>query len=138
MIGGKDLINVWEDTYLEYSGDTLDFRVYRNGTLVYEGYAEKFPDGTPIRIYINRIARDYLYNGDFNPSENGITTDSGATDYFHISRVYNGGSEQGLGGIDILYGFSGDAVNGSLLNEPVNRHADMRQKCLATNFFITL
>lgn len=130
MLGGKDLINVWEDTYLEYAGDTLDFRVYKDDVPVYSGYAERFPDGTPIRVYINRIARDYLFNGVFDPSVTGLTQDSGACAEFSVVQM-NGGVETVFGEIGVVNAFNGAAING-LLNEPINTHADMRQKCFQT------
>ena len=128
MIKGKDIINVWEDTYVEYSGDTLYFRVKKDNEPVYEGYAERFPDGTPIRIYINRIARDYLFNGVFDPTVTGLTVDSGACGEFSVFSMSGVTEQECLGSIVIVYGFEGDAVNGTL-NEPVNTHADMRQQC---------
>lgn len=124
MIGGKDRIYVWEDTYYEYSGDTLDFRVKKNGTTVYEGYAEQFPDGSSIRIYINRIAREFLFNGDFNPASAGTQSDSAATATFALYRV-SGTSETQLGSIVVCMGGLGTLAQG-VISEPVNGHADFR------------
>lgn len=125
MIGGKERIYVWEDTYYEYTGSTLDFRVKKNGTTVYEGYAEQYPDGANIKIYINRIAREFLSNGDFNPASAGTQSDSAATAVFALYRIEEGDSETPLGSITVCMGSLGELVQGTI-SEPVNGHADYR------------
>lgn len=128
MINGKQEIFVWEDTYVEVPQNTIRFRVKMNGTSVYDGVAEKFPDGRPIRIYINRIAYEYLFNSDFNPSVTGVTTDATASAVFSIHELVedNGDVYEGstLGSITIVFGFNGDVE--PIISEPVNGRADMR------------
>lgn len=129
MIGGKERIMVWEDTYYEHSGETLDFSVSMGGVRVYIGHAEAFPDGRPIRVYINRIVMQFLKNSDFNPTVSGLTADSTASAYF---TLYDEGSSVTLGGIWIVFGFYGEA--GSLLSEPVNGKADSRMHLPLSSF----
>lgn len=129
MINGKSLIPVWEDTYYEYSGDTLYFRVKMDGSTVFDGYAEGFPDGSPIRIYVNRIAVDYLSDDAFRPDVTGLTENTGAMANFELFKlVLNGGTyeeDEKLGDIYIYYG--SDRADG-IAAVPVNGHADSRMK----------
>lgn len=141
MINGKSLIPVWEDTYYEYSGDTLYFRVKMDGVSIYDGYAEAFPDGTPIRVYINRIAGDYLFNSEsFDPGRAGYFLDSGASANFTLVRMNVSGNTytEGttLGDVTILFGF-GDVYAG-VISDPVNGHSDMRMKLPVTGFFANI
>lgn len=133
MIGGKAQIYAHEDTYLEYTGDTLDFYVKRDGTTVYQGYAERFPDGRPIRIYINRIAQDYLESDGFNPSLTGLQADSGASANFSITTT--GGTP--LGDVRVMNGWNENLSAHQLLSTPVNGHADRRMYLPASSYHNT-
>lgn len=136
MINGKEKIFVWEDTYLEVSQNTISFRVKMNGATIYQGVAEAFPDGRPIRIYINRIACEYLYNSDFNPSVTGVTSDGTASAVFSVVQLTesNGVVSEGstLGSIIIAFGFDGELT--SVLSEPIDGKADVRMN-LPVSFF---
>lgn len=136
MINGKEKIFVWEDTYLEVSQNTISFRVKMNGVTIYQGVAEAFPDGRPIRIYINRIACEYLYNSDFNPSVTGVTSDGTASAVFSVVELTesNGVVSEGstLGSIIIAFGFDGDLLN--ILSEPIDGKADVRMSLPITIF----
>ena len=137
MINGKNLIPVWEDTYYETSAETLDFRIKLDGVKIYDGYAEAFPDGKPIRVYVNRIAGDYLYNGEFNPSQTGMQADSGASAVLTLTELRESGGTvtEGtvLGSITVFYGFK-DAREG-LISDPVNGRADARMFLPLSAFF---
>lgn len=137
MIGGKDRIYAWEDTYYEYSGSSLYFRVRKDGSTVYKGYAEKFPDGTPIRIYINRIARDYLSNGGYTPPVTGWTADENAYATFTLDRLNENGRVLGnLGSIEIIQSYHGEVPDAEsfIMSAPVNGHADARMYLPVTTF----
>lgn len=136
MIDGKERIYCWEDTAYEYSGSTLYFRVKKDGDTVYEGYSEAFPDGTPIRVYINRIARDYMENGRFSPVRTGVTQDAEAYAEFSLVRLDGDVEDAVLGTIQVLYGFYGDAPAESteIMSDPINGHADMRMYLPVTLF----
>lgn len=60
MINGKSYIFSALDEFVEVSGDTMHFGLFRGGERVLEGTAEKFPDGRAIRFYLNRLADAYL------------------------------------------------------------------------------
>lgn len=130
MINGKSLIPVWEDTYYEYSGETLNFRLKMDGRNVFDGYAEGFPDGTPIRVYVNRIAVDYLSDDAFRPDVTGLTENTGAMANFELFQLtLSGGSYEEdvkLGDIYIYYGQ--EKISEGTAAEPINGHADSRMK----------
>lgn len=138
MINGKSVIPVWEDTYYEYSGSTLHCRVKKDGVKVCDIYAEAFPDGRPIKVYVNRLAKDYLSNGGFNPTATGLTADSEATAVFSLIRLIESGGtyteDVTLGDITIVYGFGN--LSEGLVSEPVNGHADVRMNLPLSVFFL--
>lgn len=126
MINGKSLIQVWEDTYYQHTGDTLYYKVNINGAYFTKGKAESFPDGTLPRVYVNRIAQDWFDVADI-PASTGVTPDSGACCDLSLVLCDSGFTEQEtIGTIRIVAGWYGQVR--TLLSEPVNGHADMRME----------
>ena len=125
MINGKDYIFSSEDLFYEASASTLDFKVEANGVEVYEAHAEQFPDGTPIRVYINRIAKDYLSHGTL-PTATGMTTDNGAFKLFDIK------TPDSVGSVWILDGNGKNMQNNKIFCDPINGVADQRMYLFIT------
>lgn len=126
MINGKSLIQVWEDTYYQHTGETLYYKVKINGDDFKRGIAVSLPDGTLPRVYVNRIAVEWLDRADM-PQETGITADSGACCDLTLVACNSGFTEQDtVGTIRIVDGWHGSVR--TLLSEPINGHADMRME----------
>lgn len=51
---------IWKDTYYETTKNTLDFQIKVDGDVVYQGKAVRPNAGTPIRLRVNDICRDFL------------------------------------------------------------------------------
>lgn len=64
---------IYKDTIYTYQGEELEYRIeFPLGTVIYEGTASERPDGTPIKIYMNRLCEPYLAQI-LNPVVTGIT-----------------------------------------------------------------
>ena len=64
---------IYKDTIYTYQGEELEYRIeFPLGTVIYEGTASERPDGTPIKIYMNRLCEPYLAQK-LNPVVTGIT-----------------------------------------------------------------
>ena len=130
MINGKDYIFSSEDLFYESSASTLDFKVEADGVEVYEAHAEQFPDGTPIRIYINRIAKDYLSHGTL-PTATGLTTDGGAFKLFDIT------TPDSVGSVWVADGHGKNMEDGKIFSDPINGLADQRMFLFITRIGTT-
>lgn len=71
-IGQKTDVFQSEDIWGTCDWSIATFRVYRNGSVVYEGRAEVYPDGGQIKVYVNRVVRGLLDGGAL-PTETGLT-----------------------------------------------------------------
>lgn len=120
--------NVWQDDAYEYSGQTLHYCVKMNGTKIYDGIATA--RDFPIRIYLNRIAQGYI-ESEF-PDATGVTQDTGASAVFSLVRL-SGDTEDG-----VLYTQTYlDAYDGyyeGSMAQPINGHADARQRLFYTSY----
>lgn len=72
-IGDKTDVFQSEDIWGGTTASTAWFRIKRNGTVVYEGRAEVYPDGGQIKVYVNRVVRGLLDGGEL-PTETGLTS----------------------------------------------------------------
>lgn len=125
MINGKSLIQVWEDTYYQHTGETLYYKVKINGDDFKRGIAVSLPDGTLPRVYVNRIAVEWFNGADYLPQKEWLTTDGDACCDLTLVACNSGFTEQAtVGTIRIVDGWYGSVS--TLLSEPVNGHADMR------------
>ena len=124
--------NIWIDDAFPYSGQTLHYCVKRNGTKIYEG--EATARDFSIKIYLNRIAQDFLEST--FPTETGVTADPGAGAAFSLVEMTREGSDWVEG--DVLYcavyidAWGGE--NGQTMAQPINGHADMRQRLFYTSY----
>lgn len=75
QIGQKTDVFQSEDIWGTVSAETAYFRVKRDGTTIYTGRAEVYPDGGQIKVYVNRIARGLL-DGGVLPTEPGLSQNS--------------------------------------------------------------
>lgn len=124
--------NIWIDDAYAYSGQTLHYCIKRNSTKIYEG--EATARDFPIVIYLNRIAQDYLESS--FPKELGVNSDPGAGAAFSlVEMVYNG--YQWVES-NVLYCANyidaWEGKNGQEMAQPINGHADPRQKLLYTSY----
>ena len=51
---------IWKDTYYTTTAATLNYRIYLGDNLIFSGKAYRMPDGSSIRININKICQNYL------------------------------------------------------------------------------
>ena len=120
--------NVWIDDAYAYSGLTLNYCIKMNGQKIYEGIATA--QDFPIRIFLNRIAQKYLQST--FPTNTGVTADSGASAVFSLVRL-SGNTEA-----EVLYTQTYiDAYDGVFdgnMAEPINCHADPRQRIFYTSY----
>ena len=73
IAGEKTDVFLSEDIYATTTAETAFFKIYRNGSVVYQGRAEIHPDGGTIKVYLNRIARGLLDAGEL-PASTGLTS----------------------------------------------------------------
>ena len=52
---------IWKDTYYTTSANTLTYTINLDGVAVFSGKAYKMPGQSDIKININKICQDYLY-----------------------------------------------------------------------------
>lgn len=129
MINGKNYIYTALDEFVEASGETIPFALKRDGETVLTGVARQFPDGRPIRFYLNRLAEEYL---DTTGWENllfstGVTTNPEAGATFTLRNMGN------YTDICSAYVIKGLGVYGGLTCEPIDGKADPRMLLFFSN-----
>lgn len=120
---------IWIDDAYNFSGDTLYYCVKKDGVKIYEGVA--IAQDFPIRIFLNRIAQGYIEST--FPQQSGVTQDKGAYGTFSLVQMNNGVEGATLYSQTYLDGYDGvfEGDYGTL-SEPINGHADPRQRLLYT------
>lgn len=124
MINGKDYIFSALDEFVEVSGTTVPFTLYKGVQAAYEGVARQFPDGSPIRFYLNRMAEPFLDTSGWNGilfSSTGMTSNPQAGADFSVV------DESGVT-VCSAYVIKGERATTGLTSEPVDGLADPRQK----------
>ena len=130
MINGKDYIYSAVDEFAENSGETVNFALKKDGAVVLTGVARQFPDGRPIRFYLNRLAEPYLdtlsWNDIFIDYEFwdyvGMMTNTEAGGYFQIVDTDTDTE------ICSSYVIKGFGTQSGVTNCPIDTHADPRQR----------
>lgn len=51
---------IWRDIYWTTTADTVEYRIKKDDTVVYQNRARKMPGDTHTRIHFNKICKDYL------------------------------------------------------------------------------
>ena len=72
VVGEKTDVFLSEDIYATTNVETAFFSIYRGNDVVYEGRCEIHPDGSRIKIYLNRYARGVLDGGEL-PAVGDVT-----------------------------------------------------------------
>lgn len=129
MINGKNYIYTALDEFVEASGETKHFALTKNGEHVFEGVARQFPDGRPIRFYLNRLAEEYL---DTTGWENllfstGVTVNPEAGATFEILQ------DEHPYTLCSAYVIKGYGTTTGLTSEPIDGKADPRMKVFLSN-----
>ena len=125
MINGKDYIFSALDEFVEVSGATVPFELERGSEAVYAGVARQFPDGSPIRFYLNRMAEPYLDTSGWNGilfSSTGMTSNPEAGASFSIVEQDSGTT------VCSAYVIKGEGTVTGLTSNPINGLADPRQR----------
>lgn len=112
---------IYKDTYYTSTANSLAYRIYANGTMIYSGKAFKMPTETNLRININKICQDYLRQ-DFDEILNGSTT---MRNYDAcVDFILQNGSGTTLETYRFLYcweyGFNWNRTASTTLSNPVN------------------
>lgn len=129
MINGKNYIYTALDECVEVSGETMTYAVRKNGVEVFRGVARQFPDGRPIRFYLNRIAEEYL---DTTGWENllfstGVTVNPEAGAIFSLDDTE---AEEEICSAFVIKGYGTET---GITSNPINGKADPRMLLFVSN-----
>lgn len=129
MINGKNYIYTALDEFVEVSGETVPFALKRDGETVLEGVARQFPDGRPIRFYLNRLAEEYL---DTTGWENllfstGVTVNPEAGALFSLDNTE---AEENICSAFVIKGYGTET---GITSKPINGKADPRMLLFVSN-----
>lgn len=119
---------IWKDTAYVTSAETLDWTLVQDGTTVASGVSHLRPGEEWLKVYVNRLAEDWLEST--YPSATGLTTDDGACMDFTLQDS----SGNTLGTYRFILGSVGEVREG-ISSDPVNGHADCRQRIFAGGYF---
>lgn len=99
---------IYKDTIWTYDTDFIQYRIESpQGNVLLEGRADTRPDGTPPRIYVNRLCEPFLETS-LDPTKTGITSQGGATRTFYL---YNDLNDALLETYTFLRSYSGEWSN---------------------------
>lgn len=129
MINGKNYIYTALDEFVEVSGETVPFALKRDGETVLTGVARQFPDGRPIRFYLNRLAEEYL---DTTGWENllfstGVTVNPEAGAIFSLDDTE---AEEEICSAFVIKGYGTET---GITSNPINGKADPRMLLFVSN-----
>lgn len=118
------------DFFYETSGVTaLTYYITFNNTPIYWGAAAKSPNEPNLRINIGRRVSDYLHTSmpDFRGFDGVVIAHPEQMGWFNLYDTEGNLLEE----FCVVYEFSGDfRWENCSMNEPINGHADMRQKII--------
>lgn len=112
---------IWKDTFYTSSSDSLEYQITYNGSTIFSGKAYRMPNGNPIKICVNKLCQDYLYQ-DIDSILAGSSSQSNSRAIGTFYMTSNGSS---LGSYTFLYDWDYDHNwNGGSepLSMPVNGH----------------
>lgn len=128
--------NIKEDFYYTTSAETLTYTIFTDGTAIYNGKAYRNPSDGMIRINVAQRVRDYLGNEmpDFRNLVGDVVFNEGSVMTFTITDEYGTVLET----YTVLLDYEGEWDGGDkALSDPINFHADMRQKIFYTAYSST-
>lgn len=115
---------IWKDTVYQITGDTLSYYVKVGDVTVWDDVAHRRPNDARIRIYMNRIAIDFM-NG-YLSFNTGLTQNTGEFVEFKL-YAHAGGIGRLLETYQFLFSFDGE-WNGEdkTLSNPIDGVLDPR------------
>jgi hypothetical protein len=119
---------IYLDDAYDYSGATLSYRIRMNGKKVRDGFATA--EDFPIRIFLNREAQAYIESA--YPQQTGVTQDTGAYVLATLSEMIDGREGNILYQETYIDAYS--PVSEGCMSEPINGHADARQRLFYTSY----
>lgn len=124
--------NIKEDFFYETSASSLNYTIYDGDTAIYFGKAVKSPVEDVLRINVAQRVRDYLSTDmpDFRDFDGVVVPHPDALKVFTLRGEYG----DVLGEYEVLLDYD-EPYNGNnaAYNDPINTHADIRQKIFITN-----
>ncbi len=129
MINGKDYIFTALDEFVEVSGETVPFALQRGGETVLTGIARQFPDGRPVKFYLNRLAEEYL---DTTGWEN-LLFSTGATVNPEAGATFTIRNTETSADICSAYVIKGYGTETGITSEPIDGKADPRMLLFVSN-----
>ena len=120
--------NVWIDDAYDYSGQTLHYRIKKDGFTIVE--EEASARDFPIKIYLNRVAQAYLEST--FPENSGVTQDKGAYAEFALVEMSGDTESRTLYAVTYINAYAGEFR--TAMTNPVNGHADPRQRIFYTSY----
>ena len=128
---------IWKDTYYTTTSNTLSYTIEAEGVTIFSGKAYKMPNAANIKININKICQDYLYQ-----DIDTLLTNSGSTQQTNpnASIIFQLKDSDGttlenylfLYCWDYDYNWSGNSAS-IRLSEPINGHYANGQMKLRSN-----
>lgn len=109
---------VYKDTYYTTTAASLDYKIYRGSELIFTGRAVKMPNQDNIRINVNKVCQDYLWqNLEFPLGTTQEHTNAAAT--FYIKNAADT-TLQDYRFIDCYdYDFTWTGTTGTTLSQPI-------------------
>ena len=119
--------NRFEDFFFETTASTLDYMISTGGQVIFQGRAVKSPAKPVLRINVGQRVRDYLENEmpDFRDFDGVVVPHPDALLDFELQDVFGNPLETYRVLLDYTEDFTGSDM---ILSDPVNGHADPRQK----------
>lgn len=113
---------IWKDTFYTASSQTLIYKIYGGNGYIFQGKAYAMPNGDPIKICVNKICQDYLYQ-----DIDSILAGSSSQSNNGACRTFTLQSEVGntLASYTFLYCWDYDYNwnnNSATLSIPINGH----------------
>lgn len=136
MINGKNYIYTALDEFVEASGETIPFALKRDGETVLTGVARQFPDGRPIKFYLNRLAEEYLdttgwenllFSTGVTVFSTGITLNPEAGATFSLENTE---AEEEICSAFVIKGYGTET---GITSKPINGKADPRMFLFVSN-----
>lgn len=109
---------VYADTYYTTTASTLAYQIFRGDDLIFSGRAVRMPSQDSIRINVNKVAQDYLWqNLEFPLGSTQTHTNAAATFYLKNTA---GTTLQDYRFIDCYdYDFTWTGTTGTTLSNPI-------------------
>lgn len=110
---------VYKDTYYTTTASSLNYTIYKGSQLIFSGRAVKMPSQDEIRININKVCQDYLWQNLEFPL-GSTQTHSNASATFYLKNAAGSSTIQDYKFIDCYdYDFTWTGTTGTTLSNPI-------------------